>query len=119
MKRVIAIATMAASLLIRCQECPAQILGTNQSTGDVTLTNMVWKMALTNAVGAVPVLTTFYNFGPADIEYTWVSTNSGHFLPAGGIVSFGPQTPIYGVLWWRCASNNVSATGRARRDFQR
>lgn len=118
-RRLAGLVLALVTLMVTCRPCPAQALGTNQGTANVTLTNMTWVVALTNVSGATPVLTTFYNFGPADLEYTWLNTNSAHFLPAGGIVSFGPNTPIFGTLFWRCASNNVSATGRVRRDFQR
>jgi hypothetical protein len=113
------VALVAASLLIRCQECPAEVLGTNQSSGDVTLTNMTWRVALTNATGNVPLVTTFYNMGDAGIEYSWRNTNSAHYLPPWAIVSFGPATVIFDTLYWRAASNNVSAVGRVRRDYQR
>lgn len=124
MKRLMILMTLVASLLVRCQECPAQVLGTNQSSGDVTLTNMAWRVALTNASGVTPLLTTIYNFGPGGIEYQWGATNAPDVLPPGSaqspaFLTVGPQTPVFSVLFWRCNSNSVSATGRAVRKLAR
>jgi len=120
MKKLTMILTMAAALLVRCQECPAQTpLGTSASF-TATLTNATWALAATNAVGNTPLMTTVVNRGPGDIRYTWSNTNGvGHLLPAGGQVSIGPATIILETFFWRCASNSVTADAELRRDFKR
>ena len=120
----IAALIVAAGILARCQECPAQmnvyLAPTNQGA-EVTLTNFTPAMAITNsaAVGLVPLLVTLDNLGPGDLRYTWGPTNgTAHWLRAGGTVSAGPATMIGDVIfWWLATTTNAHAV--IRRDFRK
>jgi hypothetical protein len=118
MKHLLKLLTLAAALMAVCPDGRAQVLATNTTTGNVTLSNTVWRVAFTAVTdGNVPPLTTFYNFGAGGIEYTTGgNTNASHYLAPGAQITFGPVTKIAAAIYWRCASN-VNSTVRSVRDF--
>ncbi|MBI5683576.1 MAG: hypothetical protein HZC54_00715 [Verrucomicrobia bacterium] len=122
MKRLIAVMTMAVTLMSQCRECPAQTpVGPNQSA-EVTLTNSAAiYVGLTNCPSSVgtPLVTSLFNLGGGALEYTWYSTGGVWRPLAGGAsVNIGPVPMVDGVIYIRLMTT-TNTVARCRRELRK
>lgn len=122
MKRVMTVVAMAAVLLARCQECPAQmLLSSAPQEAEVTLTNTTPVLVLSNCTSSIgrPGLLSIANLGAGAVEYN-LGRTTGVWRPLlpGVIIGYGRDSMFDLTLWMRLRGDTNSVV-RAHRDVER